>query len=281
MSKLYDATGKHLLEADPAGWAALLGIVRPPSKVTITDSELSTVSAAADKVLRIEDDPPWILDVEFQSWSDTGAPRQLLMYNALLHEKHKLPVASVLVVLAPKADSSAYTGAYSHAPPFGSSWEFRYSVVKLWQMPVAPFLSGTLNLLPLAPMADISTTGLPALGAQIGHRLRTEADPLTSEKVVTMLSVLMKLRYDAMTTEELLRMIPNPEEYPGFKMFIDKGKASEVRQLILRQGRKKFGSLPAPNHEVVLAAVSDLARLEALSEKLLDVSTWDELLAGE
>ena len=280
MSKPYDATGKHLLEADPAGWAALLGVVRPPAKVVLADSELSTVSAAADKVLRIDDAAPWLVDIEFQSWSDAGAPRQLLMYNGLLHERHKLPVASVLVVLAPRADSPAYSGVYAVAPPLGPAWAFRYSVLKLWHLPVAPLLAGPVSLLPLAPLADLTGTALPAVGARIGERLRAEADPLTADKVVTMLAVLMKLRYDAMTTEEFLRTIPDPEEYPGLKMFIDQGKLTEARHVLLRQGRKKFGT-PTAAHEAALTAITDLPRLEALSEKLLDVATWDDLLAGE
>ncbi|MBY0456495.1 MAG: hypothetical protein K2V38_04100, partial [Gemmataceae bacterium] len=63
-AKPYDAASKSLLELDPAAWAGFVGVVRPPDKVKLTDSELSAVTAAADKVLRIADDPPWILDIE-------------------------------------------------------------------------------------------------------------------------------------------------------------------------------------------------------------------------
>lgn len=308
MSKPYDATGKELLQSDPVGWAAFLGVVRPPDRIELRDSELSTITAAADKVLVIKDDPPWLLDVEFQSWSDSGAPRQLLMYNGLLQEKHKVPVASVLVVLAPKAESSAYTGTFAVRPPFGPAWEFRFTVLKLWEMPVAPFLTGPLAILPLAPLADLSGVGLPAVAQQIGQRLRAEADLAAGDKVVTMLSVLMKLRYDAMTTKELLESIPDIEDYPGFKMFLDKGRregrlagraegqaegraegraegqaegrAGEARALVLRLGRKKFGP-STPEQEGTVNAITDIARLEALSEQLLDVATWDELLKAD
>ena len=297
MRKPYDATGKELLRSDPVGWAAFLGVVRPADRVELKDSELSTVTAAADKVLLIKDDPPWLLDIEFQSWSDTGAPRQLHMYNGLLQERHKFAVASVLVVLAPKADSPAYSGVFATCPPFGPAWEFRYTVLRLWQMPVAPFLAGPLSVLALAPLADMSGIGLPAVGAEIGRRLRAEADLAAGDRIVTMLSMLMKLRYDAMTTEELLRTIPDVEEYPGFKMFLDQGRregraqgeatgratgeaegrAAEARETILRLGRKKFGP-PTTEQEAAVNATADLAQLEAILEKLLDVATWDELL---
>ncbi|HEY2909417.1 MAG TPA: hypothetical protein VGI99_04185, partial [Gemmataceae bacterium] len=70
MSKPYDAAGKELLQSDPVGWAALLGIVRPPERIELRDSELSTITAAADKVLLIKDEPNWMLNVEFLSWPD-------------------------------------------------------------------------------------------------------------------------------------------------------------------------------------------------------------------
>ncbi len=50
-----------------------------------------------------------------------------------------------------------------------------------------------------------------------------------------------------------------------------------VRSLIFRLGRKRFGP-PAPRHEATVAAVTDVARLEELADRLLDVTTWDELL---
>jgi hypothetical protein len=278
VSKPYDATSKELLQTDPVGWAAFLGVVRPPEQVKLIDSDLSTVTAAADKVLRIEDASPWILGVEFQSGSDTGVPRQLLMYNGLLQERHKLPVASALVVLAPRADSTASTGAYQVNPPFGPAWEFRYTVLKLWQMPVAMFLNGPLAVLPLAPLADVAGVGLPAVAQQVGRRLHAEADLAASERTVTILSVLLKLRYDAVTTEEILRSVyPDIRESPGYKVFFSEGRIEEARSLILRMGHKKLGP-PTPGVEAALNAITDLARLEALSEKLLDVNTWDELL---
>src|SRR5207237_1437777 len=110
VSKPYDAAGKELLLTDPDGWAALLGAVRPPDRVDVIESDMSTVTSAADKVIRVKYYPAWLIDVEFQSWRDPAVPWQLLKYNALLHEKHDAAVASVLVVLAEKADSPAYTG---------------------------------------------------------------------------------------------------------------------------------------------------------------------------
>lgn len=87
-----------------------------------------------------------------------------------------------------------------------------------------------------------------------------------------------------MTSSDLLNQFPEIREMAPFKKFLDEGRVEgrteALRGAILRQGRKKFGP-PTPAHETALAAITDLAKLEALVEKLLDVTTWDELLAGE
>ena len=48
--------------------------------------------------------------------------------------------------------------------------------------------------------------------------------------------------------------------------------------ILLRQGSKRFGSPDARAREAV-EALADIDRLERLTERLLDVSSWDELLA--
>ena len=51
MSKPYDSVFKDLLERDPAGWVRLaLGSVA--GEPTLVDSDISTVSGAADKIGR-------------------------------------------------------------------------------------------------------------------------------------------------------------------------------------------------------------------------------------
>jgi len=56
------------------------------------------------------------------------------------------------------------------------------------------------------------------------------------------------------------------------------GKAEEARALLLRLGRKRLG-VPDAATVAALEAITDLARLERLSEAILDVPGWAELLA--
>ena len=56
-----------------------------------------------------------------------------------------------------------------------------------------------------------------------------------------------------------------------------KGRAEEARQALLNLGCKKLGQ-PDPQIRTKLATINDVNRLNALLERLLDVSGWDELL---
>jgi len=96
MAKRYGAAIKQLVEQHPADWITFIGL--PPGRVEVVDADLSAVSPAADKVIRVEAAEPYIAHLEFQASSDIEFDRRMLMYNALLRWRHKLPVKSVAVV---------------------------------------------------------------------------------------------------------------------------------------------------------------------------------------
>jgi hypothetical protein len=108
---------------------------------------------------------------------------------------------------------------------------------------------------------------------------------VTATRLQTAVGLLLQLRYGPVTAQEIIRKYPEIREYAAFKTFLEEGRAEGraegkvegLRGSVLRLGRKKFGP-PTPEQEAAVNAITDLARLEALSEKLLDVSTWDELL---
>src|SRR5258708_29282700 len=134
MSKRFDAVLKHLPEDYPQDWAQLAGVKRP-ARVTVIDADLSTVTAAADKVLRIDEPDPWLLHFEFQASYDARLSQRLLQYNVLLHVRHSLPVRSVAILLSPKADGKAMTGHVQVRLPNGKAYhEFDYDVIRLWQL---------------------------------------------------------------------------------------------------------------------------------------------------
>ncbi len=73
-SKPFDATLKDLIEGDSAAWAALAG-GGAALRVTVIDADVSTVTAAADKVIRVEEaSGSWLLDLEPESRYAADAP---------------------------------------------------------------------------------------------------------------------------------------------------------------------------------------------------------------
>ena len=63
-SKQFDATVKDLIEVDAAAWLELAGLSGPRT-FALVDADVSTLTAAADKVLRVEEAAgPSLLNLE-------------------------------------------------------------------------------------------------------------------------------------------------------------------------------------------------------------------------
>jgi predicted transposase YdaD len=60
---------------------------------------------------------------------------------------------------------------------------------------------------------------------------------------------------------------------------IRKGRIEEAKRLLVRQGQKRFGP-PTSSVKAKVESVVNLAKLEKLADKILDVQSWDELIAG-
>ncbi|OWK45078.1 hypothetical protein [Fimbriiglobus ruber] len=293
MQKPYDATSKELLESDPAGWVAYLTGSAPPGPVRVVDADVSTVTAEADKVIRVDGPDPWVLHLEFQTHAEDWFPPRLLRYNALLHYRHKLSVSTVVFLLRPAANMTSATGSWVVRPPVGPEWEYKYRVIRVWERPPADFLTGALALLPLAPIAATDEASLPEIVDRIGHRLRAEADHPLGAKLWTSTGVLMGLRYENDLIESLLGGTLQMEESTFYRAILARGEATgeakgeargeakgrlaEARAIILRLGQQRLGSAPTIV-VATLTAITDLTRLEELSDRLLLVSSWDELL---
>src|SRR5438552_17404464 len=128
----FDATLKALLEESPSDWPVLIGERR--SEVEVIDADIATVSGATDKVLRVRGAPDWILHIDFQSGPDDSLPRRVHMYNAVLENRHRLLVRSLVVLLAPRANLSSLTGLYQRQFPGEEEYlRFRYRVIRVWQ----------------------------------------------------------------------------------------------------------------------------------------------------
>jgi hypothetical protein len=288
LAKHFDATLKDLLEADPQAWLDLLRL-DADGPIRVVDSDLATVTAAADKVLRIEGEAPRLVHLEFQASHDLNLPRRLLWYNVLLDYRHGLPVFSAAVLVRPEANSPAFDGILRRAlPESPDHLTFRYAVVRIWEEPVETLLEGPLGTLPLAPISDVEPRRLPDVLRRLARRLEGEADPARSARLLSATGILLGMRHPQIAIHELFEevfdmswQIHGIEETPLGRDLIGKGLAlglASERRLILNLGRSKFGP---PGRDVLeeFERIDDLDRLEALGLRLLSVTSWEELLA--
>jgi predicted transposase YdaD len=281
MSLPFDATFKEMLERSPADWLALAGLEGPGAE--LVDADVSTVTAAADKVLRVPGTAPWIAHVEAQSGPDAAKPRLMHLYNAALEVRHELPVVSVLVLLAPRANLSVYTGEHRSAVPGQQPHViFRYRVVRVWELPVERLLTGSLGTLPLAPLAAVEPEQLPGIVARMRQRLSGEREPSLVNQLWSAAFILMGLRYEEALIERLMREVAGMEESVTYQAIIRKGveqgRVEEARRMLVLMATGRFGEPPA-DVTAALNAIADLATLEGLGARVLLVNGWEELLA--
>jgi predicted transposase YdaD len=277
MSPSYDPTLKTLVEASPADWLPLLGLLR--KRVTVEDTDLATVvSGAVDKVLRVHAQPEYLLHFDFQSGHDSAMlPPRLKLYNSVLDYRHGRPVLSVAVLLRPEADSPQVTGLIERRFPGEEPIALlRYRVLRVWQLPVESLLAGGVGTLPLAPVSDVGQARVPDVIGRMKERLSQER-PRRAHDLWTATYILLGLRYSKAFARLLFREVLGMKESVTYQAIVEEGHLSGVRQVILRLGQKLFGPIDEAT-EKTLNAIDDVRKLDKLSERILDVDSWQELL---
>jgi predicted transposase YdaD len=286
MNKPFDVVLKVMVEAGPEGWPAVLNL--PQGPLTVLDADVAALSGAADKVLHVATDPPYVLHLEFFAGHDTArAPTKLRWYNAVLDQRHDVPVHSVAVLLRPESDSPRLTGELvRRLPQLAPHVVFRYGVLRVWQQPPERFLSGSLGLLPLAPVSAVTEQQLPDVIEQMKTRLRKRSARALAGELWTATWILLGLRYSGELAQQLLRGITAMEESVTYQHIIKLGEAKGraegrvegVRETLVRTGTKQFRSPPDEATRGLINAIDDVERLEQLAERVLDVRSWEELL---
>ena len=280
MPHRFDAATKYLVDVRLPDWLPLSGrtTVAP---LEIIDADLSTVTAAADRVLRVHEDPTWLLHVELQSSRDPDLLPNLPVYNALLERRHGALVRTLVVLLRPSADCLDMSGEVQRGFPGESPYLiFRYRVVRVWQLPAETFLSGGLGLVPLAPIGDVAEADLPAIIGRMEQRIGQEATPGEAGTLWTATDVLMGLRYPRTLVNDLLRGIHAMKDSVTYQGIVEEGMIKAHQADLLRIGRRKFDVAPSETIQAAVAGINDLDRLGGLIERVFDVSSWDELLAS-
>jgi hypothetical protein len=282
MAKTFDATLKELVERHPRPWLGLL-LGRDVGEVRVVNADLSTITAEADKIFRVEGAQPWIVHIEFQSGYKSETPLKAQRYNILARYRHGLPVQTVVVLLRPDADGPNMTGLLQDQLPDGTTYHvFRYNVVKVWELSPAEILAGDLSILPLAPIARVSEPELPGLVRRMEERIEGAAPaPTEAADLWFAAFLLMGLAYDEKHVKLLLEGVRHMSESTTYQAILREGETAgqvrHARRTLLRLGRQQFGP-PDPQIEAAIEAISSLDRLDQLTDQVLKSKNWQELM---
>jgi predicted transposase YdaD len=96
----------------------------------------------------------------------------------------------------------------------------------------------------------------------------------------------MGLRYPPEVAEQLLRGVREMRESSTYQAILTEGREEgrmegrvvEAQTILLQMGQKRSGP-PDPRVQTAIEAIGSREHLERLSLRLLDVSSWDELMA--
>jgi predicted transposase YdaD len=210
----------------------------------------------------------------------------LLVRNGLLSDRHDLPVPTGVVVLHPGADSPQLSGVYERGFPGEEAYlTFRYQVVRVWQLPPGPLLTGGLGLLPLAPISAVTEPELPGIIERMEQRLCGRGKRKQAPAVWAAAYILLGLRYSAELVAQLFRGVVSMKESSTYQAILQEGEARgeargavrELRKTIRLVGDDAFGP-PDAKTAAALDRIEDLARLEEMAKRLRTAGSWQELL---
>jgi hypothetical protein len=283
MPLTFDATLKDLVRSHAADYLSVFD-APPTLPVSLLNVDLSTVTTAADVLIGLGEPLREIVHLDFQASANATKHLDVLVYNTLLHRQNQVPVHSIVVLLRPQVAHSNLDGAVRYqARPGRGKMEFGYEVVRLWEIPAKELLAGTLGTLPLAPLGKLPEgaslkDGLTDVVQQLIERLQREAPAEEVRRLLTAAYILTGLRLPRDLARQLFRGVRAMSDSDTFLAILDEGRIDALKKVILMQGRKRFGP-PDEAVRATVSALSDLDRLEFLVERLLDVSSWQELFA--
>ncbi len=282
MSFPFDATLKDTIQQFTRDFQTAFRLTGTPA--TVLNVDLSTLSAATDIVLGHGNPLQSITDFNFQSGPDPDLARRILLYSAILPYRFGVPVHSIVLLLRPVADSPRVTARVRYAGrKRRGKMDFTFEVVRLWQRPVRNFLKGGVGTLPLATLCRMPhdaplEDALPPIIRRIDERLQNEASPEDARKLLLAAYVLTGLRMPRDLAAELFQGLPSMRESSTYQAILDEGRVAALQETLLDLGRIQCGPIDSTTEQAI-RAIQDLQRLKQLTQRLLHVNSWQDLLA--
>jgi predicted transposase YdaD len=298
MPNPFDAANKHLVRPHPADWLALAGLPVGRS-IKIVDVDLSAVSAAADKLLQVDGPSPYMAHQEFQSGPDNDLDLRILGYNVLARRQFRLAVRSVVFALRPQAITPRVRGHVLDGSDPDFELQFRYRLIRVWELPPAKLLDGGIGTLPLAPISAVTQAQLPAMIETMAKRFDAEAPASEVPDLWSVTRILLGLKWPRSVVGPLLKgalKMRESDTYQeileegveigvargvaqGVAQGVEQGREQEARSIIIRTGSKRYGP-PSESIRSRLESISDVTALEAIMDRLVEgaASSWADLI---
>ena len=272
----YDQAFKILVNTNPADWAALAGLTAVIHAHSM-ETELPARNRYLDSLILVSDEQGEIaVHLEFQAGkSGNRIPIRLLDYSIGVTEKHHLAVHSCVVLLRKSADSPGLTGSYKQQSrgvlPYLT---FRYSILRLWQVPVSTFLVSGSSVAVAAGLADHGTLSLESVASEITACINAISDIEMRAMLFTIAYNLAGLRFNDSQADIMFgREISVLEKYSTtVQATLRRG---EVR-LLLTSAEQIFG---APSQEIVdKIKQAKSKKLVEWAIRLRTAQSWSELI---
>ena len=153
--------------------------------------------------------------------------------------------------------------------------------MRVWQEPADGLLKGGMGTLPLAGIGAGPREDLPRIIEAIRERLAAEPDRSRAADEWVTTFILLGRRHPRAVVESLLKGVREMEESTTYQAILEKGEVKGVlkgeKALLLRIGRQRLG-VPSPEVGDAIEAIADVGRIESLAERIMNVSTWEQLL---
>jgi predicted transposase YdaD len=159
-------------------------------------------------------------------------------------------------------------------------------VIRPWELPVETLMAGAPLTLPLVALTGLPLRELPAVIGRLQERL-SDAPREQAGLIWTSIDWLLgaRLRPEVVAgllagVEEIMRESSTYQQVlaEGRAEGRTEGRAEGERRALLRVGERRLGPA-SPRVQAEVAALADLDRIERLTDRLFDVTSWDELLA--
>ncbi|MDS3860906.1 Rpn family recombination-promoting nuclease/putative transposase [Thermosynechococcaceae cyanobacterium BACA0444] len=261
---------KYLAEKYPQAFAEwLLG--ENLGTVTLLKTELDLEPIRADSVTFVQVQN-CILHLEFQVVPQTQPPLpfRMLDYWVRLYRRYQSAIVQVLILLKPttaNVPDQFITATTTH----------QYRVLKFWEEDAQQFLENPA-LLPFAVLAkgENSQTLIQA----VAQRITALEPPSLRQEVSTATQLLAGLKYEKELIQAIFREGVMRESVIYQEILAEgraEGRQEGESQLILRQLRRRFGTLPSDLEKKVTSL--SLLKIEALAEAIFDFAQVEDVQA--